>query len=90
MTFSSPKVIFLSKQDFFFYYEGKYSLPQDYHCFTWSWFILKDYIHFLNDRMDKGFYIAVPRQEISDNWDIIRTLKPAHVTNTRAFLVISR
>ena len=89
LTNSSPKVIFVSQQDFYFYYFGGYALPQDYRCYTCSWFIMKNYINYLNDQLKKGFYIVINPQEMSAQRDIINALNARYFSNTSDLLVIS-
>ena len=89
LTHSSPKLIFISQMDFFFYYYGKYALPQDYHCYMVSWFMMKDYVNYLNDQLSQGYYIAVNPQEYAANKEIIDGLMAKYISNTADFLVLS-
>lgn len=88
-THSSPKVIFLSEIDFFYAYETGYELPDNYNCFLRSWFMLKDYADFLNDELAKGYYVVVPQNEASFNWEIINQLKAGHFVLSNDFVVLS-
>ena len=89
VTLFSPKVIFISREDFYYYYEGKYPLPQNYNPFTTSWYLMKDQVAFLNAQLQQGYYIIVPAGEISYHLDIIKLLKFSHFTHTNNFLIIS-
>jgi len=59
ITKGSSRVIFLTTDDFPYYYEGKY-VPQGFHCFTGSWFFVKDYVNDLNARLSEGYYLIFP------------------------------
>ncbi len=89
LSLNSPNVIFLSEKDFFFCYFGKYSLPQDYHCYMASWIFWKDYAHFLNNQLKKGYYIVVPRVEILEYLDIINSLNYRNYAANENYLIIS-
>ncbi|MBF0523249.1 MAG: hypothetical protein HQL24_09375 [Candidatus Omnitrophica bacterium] len=65
VTHNSRKVIFISNVDFYYYYEGGYAPPENFYCFTQSWFYKEDLVNFWNTQLSKGYYLLIPADEFS-------------------------
>ncbi|MCX5726369.1 MAG: hypothetical protein NT030_04180, partial [Candidatus Saganbacteria bacterium] len=87
ITRSSPKVIFLSAYDFGYYYYGGY-VPQGYFL-AYAWVIKKDLINFLNDQLNAGYYVIIPRSEFNVFSEVIDGLNIKNKKNDSGFLFIS-
>ena len=88
LTGRSPKVIFMTRFDFPYYFEGGY-VPQGYYCFTDSWLFLRDYSDFLNARLAQGWYLVMPLREETTFTEVITALKYKNKASTNHFLVLN-
>lgn len=89
ITHNNPKVLFISENDFFYYYEGGYNVPDNFQCNLYSWYILKDYVNFINDQLNNGYYIVIPKEEAIFNKEIITQLNASHFIISDFFLVLT-
>jgi hypothetical protein len=88
LTMRSPQVIFMTRFDFPYYFEGGY-VPQGYYCFTDSWLFLRDYSDFLNARLAQGWYLVMPLREEATFTEIITALKYKNKASSHHFLVLN-
>lgn len=88
MTASDSRVIFMTRFDFPFYYEGGY-LPSGYYCFTDSWVFLQDYSDFLNAQLAAGYYLVLPRVELPAFYEIVARLRCGNIRRSPDFLVMN-
>lgn len=70
VTSNSPKVYFVSNEDFFYYYYGHYQQVGYYNPFL-SWMFMDDMIKFMNELLGKGYFIA------TDNPALLQEALPA-------------
>jgi len=86
-TANSPKVIFLSEFDFYYYYEGGY-VPPGFYSYTRNWPFKKDLLNFINTQADNGYYIIVPLNEFQDFKEYIVNMDHSNkYTQTPHFLL---
>lgn len=88
ITGPSGKAVFLSSNDFFYYYEGGY-IPEGYYGLLNAWIVKKDLVDFLNDRLMKGYYLVMPIDEAGDFTGLMRYLHFKNVKQEKSFIFIT-
>ncbi len=88
ITRGSEKITFISKNDFFYYYDGGY-VPQGFNCFTYSFLLKKDAIAFWESQINNGYYLVIPVNEFQFFIEVLLGINHDNVTTrTPNFIVI--
>ncbi len=87
MTFYSDKIYFLSKIDALYYYQGKY-VPQGYYLPYATWPYKKNLIAFLQNLLNKKYYLVIPKNEITAEKEVITALLYTHSNEDDEFKVL--
>jgi hypothetical protein len=88
-TNSSDRVYFVSRgQDFYYYYYGGYK-PQGYFSPYSTWIYKKELSNFIQKLIDDRYYIAINKNDISAEGEIISELQYDNIIETQNFMIIS-
>ena len=85
LTANSPRVYFLSSWDCLYYYEGDYVPAGHFTPYT-AWIFKKDLIAFLNDLLDKGYFLVWDGSV--DISELMPTMGYNKYVQSRRFLVL--
>lgn len=89
LTNNSPHVYFMSTVDYYYYQQGNY-LPQGYFSPYASWIYSKDLVNFLQDLLNQGYYVVIPKTEVSRDQEIIDQLTYRQINEDTDMRVLSQ
>lgn len=87
LTHNSDKVYIFSQWDFYYYYYGNY-VPQGYFLPYVSWPFKKDLLLFLQNLINKNYYIVIKQDEMRYENEIVNALAYHHTTEDNVYKVI--
>ena len=86
LTNGSANVYFVGENDFFYYYYGEY-VPQGHFLPYNSWIFMQELVGFMQDLIDKGYYIVFLDE---NNNDVLPGLKYNKIVEKYGFKVIRK
>jgi hypothetical protein len=89
VTGNSDRVYFVSRgQDFYYYYYGDYK-PQGYFSPYSTWIYKKELSNFIQKLIDGHYYIAVNKNDLPTEGEILSALRYDNIIETQNFMIIS-
>jgi hypothetical protein len=87
-TNNSDYVYFVSRgQDFYYYYYGGYKL-QGYFSPYSTWIYKKELSNFIQKLIDDNYYIAINKNDLSSEGEILSVLRYDNIIETQNFMII--